>query len=460
MDFAAFAIVNGGASSAGYISELTSTLNGIVLTPNPLGGQNTTGTISLDVDLKSSGQNFALGTDNWTTFPITTGDNNIAVGNSNMYDIVGNENVALGYANLRNINGGSTSNIVAIGARVMETVNGSHFNNIGIGHDIIGVNFSGDGNTVLGSNSLNTDGLVANDVVLLGNNSMSAAVFSTDDIVIGSNNLQQMGNSTNNLIIGHNNLQNATITGNDNIYIGKNLNVNVNESIDNILIGRDIEFASTDKRNCIVIGQNITLPAGTSDSTTIIGGSKIAFNGIVNPVYNHENYDTLAVRPSTLSYNYPFVIDTFSGLVQFTPTPGNFNRVVYFRNLDNLRNGNSTQVLNVRISFSCVYTTTTDVSTYFYTMSHALPLVFTGGQWQFLNSIVPTTNDYNQNTANNGLTFAGSNTTGNIVGGIVGGFYSLNTLGNELGYYVATLEDVYNAPCNYSVSMLVNGVGF
>ena len=46
------------------------------------------------------------------------------------------------------------------------------------------------------------------------------------------------------------------------------------------------------------------------------------------------------------------------------------------------------------------------------------------------------------------------------LGGIVGGFYSLNTLGNELGYYVATLEDVYNAPCNYSVTMLVNGVGF
>lgn len=456
MDFAAFAIANGGASSSGYISELTSTYNGIVLTPNPLGGQNTVGTIALEVDLKASGQNFALGTDNWTTFPITTGDNNIAVGNSNMSDIVGNENVALGYANLRNINGGSTSNIVAIGARVMETVNGSHFNNIGIGHDIIGVNFSGDGNVVLGSNSLNTDGLVANDVVLLGNNSMSAAVFSTDDIVIGSNNLQQMGNSTNNLIIGHNNLKNATITGNDNIYIGKNLNVNVNESIDNILIGRDIEFPSNDKRNCIVIGQSIGLATETADNTTIIGGSKVAFNGIVTPQYNHENYSTLAVRPINPSYNYPFVIDTFSGLTQFTGDTS--VQTVYYRDLNNLRNGNSTQVLNIRLSFTCVYTTTADVATYFFTMSHALPMVYTGGQWLFSVPNVPSLAPYNQNTANNGYTVSSSNTTGNIVGGITGGYYTINS--GELIYFATQTGNIYYAPCNYSVTMLVNGVGF
>ena len=456
MDYAGFNIGNGGAGSAGYITNLESTNNGIVLTPNPLGGQNTSGTISLDVDLKSSGQNFALGTNNWVTFPITTGDNNIAVGNSNMSDVVGNENVALGFANLRVINGGSTSNTVSIGARVMETINGTHFNNIGIGHDIIGVNFSGDTNIVLGSNSLNNDGLNANGVVLLGSNSMSAALFSTDDIVIGSNNLQQMGNSTNNLIIGHNNLQNATITGNDNIYIGKNLNVNVNESIGNILIGRNIEFASTDKRDCIVIGHDIALPAGTADDTTIIGGVKVAFNGIVNPVYNHENYDTLAVRPSTLSYNYPFVIDTFSGLTQFTGDTS--TQTVYYRNLDNLRNGNSTQVLNIRLSFTCVYTTTVDVATYFFTMSHALPMVYTGGQWLFMNPLIPSTTPYNQNTANNGYTVSSCNTTGNIVGGITGGYYTINS--GELIYFATQTGNIYYAPCNYSVVMTVNGVGF
>jgi hypothetical protein len=456
MDYAGFNIANGGASSAGYITELTSTDNGIVLTPNPLGGQTTIGTISLDVDLKSSGRNFALGTDNWLTFPITTGDNNIAVGNSNMSDIVGNENVALGYANLRVINGGSTSNTVSIGARVMETVNGSHFNNIGIGHDIIGVNFSGDGNIVLGSNSLNNDGLNAGNAILLGSSSMNAALFSTDDIVIGSNNLQQMGNSTNNLIIGNNNLQNAIIAGNDNIYIGKNLNVNVNESIGNILIGRDIEFASTDKRNCIVIGQSIALPAGTGDNTTIIGGSKVAFNGIVTPQYNHENYSTLAVRPINPSYNYPFVIDTFSGLTQFTGDTS--TQTVYYRDLNNLRNGNSTQLLNIRVSFSCVYTTTADVSTYFFTMSHALPMVYTGGQWLFSIPNVPSLAPYNQNTANNGYTVSSSNITGNIVGGITGGYYTINS--GELIYFATQTGNIYYAPCYYSVVFSVNGVGF
>jgi len=456
MNCLAFPNIVSATGTLTSLSAATESGLGIVLTPDPI-VEN--GTIGLAVDLKASGNNFALGTDNWATFPITFGDNNIAVGNDNMSDIIGDENIAFGHANLRVIYGGTTSNTVSIGARVMETISGSHFNNIGIGHDIIGVNFSGNDNIVIGSNSLNTDSLNATNVISLGNDSMSAAVLSTNDIVIGSNNLQQMGNSTNNLIIGHNNLQNATITGNDNIYIGKNLNVNVNESIDNILIGRDIEFASTDKRNCIVIGQGIALPAGTGDDTTIIGGSKVGLNGIVNPIYNHENYDTLAVRPSTLSYNYPFVIDTFSGLTQFTGDTS--TQTVYYRDLNNLRNGNATQVLNIRLSFTCVYTTTADVNTHFFTMSHALPMVYTGGQWLFLDTNVPTTGPYQQETGapfNNGYTHARSSTTGNIVGGITSGQYTINS--GELIYFANQLANIYYAPCNYSVTMLVNGVGF
>jgi hypothetical protein len=266
-----------------------------------------------------------------------------------------------------------------------------------------------------------------------------------------------MGNSNNNIIIGANNLQNATIPGAaNNICIGSRLNKNVDSSIGNILIGRDIDFTSNDKRNCVVIGHDIQLPAETGDDTTIIGGSKVAFNGIVNPVYNHENYSTLAVRPINPSYNYPFVIYTFAGLTQFTGDTS--TQTVYYRNLNNLRNGNSTQLLNIRVSFSCVYTTTADVSTYFFTMSHALPMVYTGGQWLFSVPNVPSLAPYNQNTANNGYTVSSSNTTGNIVGGITGGYYTINS--GELIYFATQTGNIYYAPCNYSVVFSVNGVGF
>jgi hypothetical protein len=112
--------------------------NGIVLTPDPIVED---GTIALLVDLKKATNNIAFGTDNWATAnPI--GDNNLAVGNSNMFDIYGNENVAFGNANLRVKTAGALSNNVAVGSRVMEIVSGSSSGNVGVGHDIVSNNFS------------------------------------------------------------------------------------------------------------------------------------------------------------------------------------------------------------------------------------------------------------------------------------------------------------------------------
>ena len=470
------------------LSDATESGSGIVLTPDPI-VEN--GTIGLVVDLKASDNNFALGTDNWAT-SVPAGIDNVAIGNANMFDMVGNENVALGNANLRDRTGGSMSNNIAIGSRVMEIVTNNIQNNIGIGHDIlnndtafstnnivigsnaanempdtnnnkiIGYNVAqhilgGNGdNTIIASNTLNLLDTTLDSTLLIGNNSMNATLISIGDIVLGRSNLQQMGNSNNNIIIGANNLQNATIPGAAyNICIGSRLNKNVDSSIGNILIGRDIDFTSNDKRNCVVIGHDIQLPVETGDDTTIIGGTRVAFNGIVKPVYNHENYDTLAVRPNS-QYNYPFVIDTFSGLTQFTGDTS--TQTVYYRNLNNLRNGNATQLLNIRVSFTCVYTTTADVSTYYFTMSHALPMVYTGGQWLFSVPNVPSLAPYNQNTANNGYTVSSSNTTGNIVGGITGGFYTINS--GELIYFATQTGNIYYAPCNYSVVFSVSGVGF
>ena len=480
-------------SATGTITSLSASTDGnigIVLTPDPI---IETGTIGLVVDLKASGTNFALGTNNWITTPITNGNNNVAVGNNNMSNLEGNENIAIGYSNLRVITDGFISNNIAIGTRAMEYVDNNCANNIAIGRDVLNNNITyatnnivigndaanempdtnnnkiigynvarhilggaGD-NTIIASNTLNLLDTTLDSTLLIGNNCMNATLISNGDIVLGQSNLQQMGNSSNNIIIGASNLQNATVPGaTNNICIGSQLNQNVDASIGNILIGRNIDFTSNDKRDCIVIGHDIQLPAETGDDTTIIGGTKVGLNGIVKPVYNHENYNTLAVRPQSALYNYPFVIDTFSGLVQFTGDTS--TQTVYYRDLNNLRNGNSTQVLNIRLSFTCVYTTTADVSTYFFTMSHILPMVYTGGQWLFLNPLVPSTTPYNQNTANNGYTVASSNTTGNIVGGITGGYYTINS--GELIYFATQTGNIYYAPCNYSVVMTVNGVGF
>lgn len=364
MDYAGFPSAIGGATSSGYINNLESTDNGIILTPNPLGGQNTSGTISLEVDLKTSGQNFALGNDNWVTSPITTGDNNIAVGNNLMYDIVGNENVALGFANLRVINGGSSSNIVAVGARVMENINGSHFNNIGIGHDIISTNFSGDSNVVLGSNSLNTDSLNATNVILLGNNSMGATILSTNDTVIGSNNLQNMTETNLNKIVGYNNITNGTgsalnnhvigngcllsqasptsniiigsniltvgNTANSNIIVGNNAGSDGNVVLDStmlgnnngnvtgdmvgaLLVGTNIQMSSpTSPYTSVIAGVNTIVPSGNLEATTLIQGQVVGLgNATLNPRYEVESENKIALRSNgnfrslkNVSWNY------------------------------------------------------------------------------------------------------------------------------------------------------------
>jgi hypothetical protein len=84
-------------------------------------------------------------------------------------------------------------------------------------------------------------------------------------------------------------------------------------------------------------------------------------------------------------------------------------------------------------------------------------MVYTGGQWLFSTPLIPSTTPYYQDTANNGYTVASSNTTGNIVGGITGGYYTINS--GELIYFATQTGNIYSAPCNYSVTMLVNGVG-
>lgn len=339
-------------SATGTLTSLSASTDGtgIVLTPDPI---IETGTIGLIVDLKASNTNFALGTDNWATSD-PVGDNNLAIGNSNMFDIYGNENVALGNANLRVKTAGALSNNVAIGSRVMEVVNGSSSGNVGIGHDIITENFSGNNNIVLGHNMLATDNTVIYDSVAIGSNNMNATVISANDIVIGSGNLQQMGNSNNNIVIGHDNLKSAIIAGNDNIYIGRRLNQNVDDSITNILVGTDIEVA-TNKRNIIVLGQTITVPAEATDQTTIIGGSHISLGNIPAPTYRLESGQSRCMHNLNQTSNYDFRYMEFlnSGALNMVGVDNN----VFNFDLNQLQfpAGPGFRMLTLEIVFTCTY---------------------------------------------------------------------------------------------------------
>jgi len=388
MNNAGFCEINGGTPAHGYIYEITSTDNGIVLSPNPLGGGfiDVSGSISLAVDLKTVNGNFALGFNNWQS-QVPIGGSNLVIGNVNMGDMLGDENIAIGNNNMDNVIAPSVLNNIAIGSRVMQRMASGNHDNISIGQAIgpeIGSNNiimgqdSGyylvgsnniiegkniaSGNATTGSNNI----LLSNGVftlpssqvettILIGGNSMNATLISNEDIIIGTQNLQQMGNSNSNLIIGHNNLQSATIAGNNNIYLGRRLNVNVNESIDNILIGRDIEMQSTDKRNCIVIGQNIQLPIETGDSSTIIGGAYVGLNSVVRPTYGLESRDSQCMHNFTNGGAYDFRYMKFLNTGPLNMV-GVSNDVFTF-NLNQLQfpAGQGFRMLTLEIVFNCTY---------------------------------------------------------------------------------------------------------
>jgi hypothetical protein len=387
MDFAAFRC-DTGIPSVGYITEITSTNNGVVLSPDPLGGgfQDVSGSIALAVDLKTVNGNFALGFNNWQS-AVPIGSSNLVIGNVNMGNMIGDENIAIGNNNMDNVIAPSVLNNIAIGSRVMQRMASGNHDNISIGQaigpeigsnniimgqdsgyylvgsdNIIEGNNIASGNTVVGSNNI----LLSKDVftlassqvestILLGNDNMTATLISDSDIVIGSNNLQQMGNSNHNLIIGHNILTDATIAGNDNIYIGRRLNQNVNDSITNILIGTDIEMTDN-KRNCIVIGQTITLPAETSDQTTIIGGSHIALgNNITVPTYKLESGQSRCMHNlnQTSAYDFRYMEFLNSGPLNLVGVDNN----VFTFNLNQLQfpAGIGFRMLTLEIVFNCTY---------------------------------------------------------------------------------------------------------
>jgi len=287
-------------SATGTLTSLSAATDGgtgIVLTPDPI---IENGTIGLVVDLKADGTNIALGSNNWTGAS-PSGDNNLTIGNSNMFNLMGNDNIVLG-------------------------------------HNLQTIDFS-----------------EINDSIVIGHASMDATLISTSDIVIGSNNIQQMGNSNNNLVIGHNNLTNATIAGNNNICIGRRNNQNVNESIDNIVIGRDIEFVSTDKRECIVIGRSITVPSETTSNTTVIGGFKTGLNGIPAPTYSLESTDSRCMHnfyPSPV-FDFRYMEFLNSGALNMVGVDIN----VFNFDLNTLQfpAGPGFRMLTLEIIFTCTY---------------------------------------------------------------------------------------------------------
>jgi hypothetical protein len=344
MNFAAFR--NNAIPANGTVTEITSTDNGIVLTPDPI---VSSGSFALAVDLKTVNNNIALGFNNWQTAD-PTGFDNLAVGNLNQPNTVGNYNIGVG----NSIGPSIGSNNTILGQNTCSNLTGS--NNFIEGKNILsGLLATGNNNIILSNDVFLQDSSSIETTLLIGNNSMNATLTSGEDIIIGTQNLQQMANSSNNLIIGHNNLQNASIAGNSNIYVGRRLNVNVTESTDNILIGRDIEFASNDKRNCIVIGQNIQLPAETANNTTIIGGDYIGLNTVVSPTYGLESRNSQCMHNFTNGSVYDFRYMKFLNTGPLNMV-GVSNDVFSF-DLNQLQFPNTPafRMLTLEIVFNCTY---------------------------------------------------------------------------------------------------------
>ena len=356
MDYAGFPF--GGAASAGYINNLESTDNGIILTPNPLGGQNTSGTISLEVDLNSINNNIALGFNNWQTSN-PTGYDNIAVGNLNQPNTIGNYNIALGNTIGPYI--GSNNNI--IGQNNCSYLTGD--NNFIEGKNILSADpATGNSNIILSNDVFTQPSDSVENTVLIGNNSMSYTTLSTNDTIIGSNNLQNMTTTNLNKIVGYNNITNGvgsalnnhiigngcllsqndptnniivgsnilTVgdTANSNIMIGNNVGSDGNVVLDNIMIGNNNGVVTGDMVGALLVGTNIQMdsptsaytsvigglntivPSGNGEKTTLIQGDYVGLgNMVLNPRYDVESEHKLALRSignfrslKNVSWNY------------------------------------------------------------------------------------------------------------------------------------------------------------
>ena len=335
----------------GGISSLSSSDNGIVLTPTII---DVSGTIGLVADLQfddntktlTLGQNNSVGDgsalhnisigDSAAKF-IVNADDNISIGhNANRDNFQGNRNTIIGSdAGVFNIGGNNTYIGFSSGASNNNSL-GSF--NTAIGSESLFNNLS-DNNIAIGYIALRSS-TNAQQVLAIGSNALSSyAGGDGKNISIGDNASSNLANGGRNINIGTDNLTNITIADNSNIIgndnfktsgstlpnyitcIGQNNysvfgnNPNFNH-YNNITIGNNCfnnETNGDDKYNLTLIGDALTITNDTQPNTTIIGGNQISLNGSSDARYNVELQGIQAIR-SRASVNSGIPSNNFTNL--------------------------------------------------------------------------------------------------------------------------------------------------
>ena len=324
------------SSSGGNVS-ITSTDNGIVVSPSPIIG---TGTIELVADLQYDDitKTLTLGKDNsvgdGTALHnisigdsagkfIVNADDNISIGhNANRDNFQGNRNTIIGSdAGVFNtssnnayvgysagaLNNTGSSNNVAIGSEALYSNKSPSIT--AIGYKSLRENVNGNNLVSIGSNSLEklgiNDATPSNNIIGIGTNCLKDYVEGDNVIVIGHENLNNVFATSGLTMVGNNNMNTQTdnFIANDCVVLGNNNFSNQSDCPEfqhqgALVVGN---YASNNinlgqgKDNLVLIGNNLPITEDMVSNTAKIAGDHHSL-GSFTPKYNIEMEGIQALR--------------------------------------------------------------------------------------------------------------------------------------------------------------------
>jgi hypothetical protein len=143
-----------------------------------------------------------------------TGIGNVAIGNNALQTAVGaNFNTAVGYLALQ---ASTATNVTAVGASAL-TANTTGVSNVAVGSNALAANTTGSANTAVGFNALAASTGVSN--VAVGANALASNTSGTNNVAVGAQAFQQNTTGTYNVAVGYLTLS-SNISGNYNTTIG------------------------------------------------------------------------------------------------------------------------------------------------------------------------------------------------------------------------------------------------
>lgn len=279
------------------VINLTSTNNGIILTPTIIDSSGTIGLVAT-LQYDNNTKTLTLGENNSVD---STGLHNISIGdNAGKFLVQADDNISIGHNANRDNFQGNRNTIIGSDAGLFNTSG----NNTYIGYSAGSLNNTGNSyNVAIGSEALfnnESPSIVAigyqslrnnvngNNLVAIGGGSLSLlgandATPSTNIIGIGTNVLKDYGEGDNVIVIGHENLNNVFATSGLTMVGNNNMNTQTDNFIANdcIVMGNSNFSNQSDcpefqHNGCIVLGNyssnNINLGQG-KDNLVLIGNN-------------------------------------------------------------------------------------------------------------------------------------------------------------------------------------------